>query len=175
MVQEVKCCPLLFWRISDRELTCVLDLHVGERLQRVLEGDALQVERSDAVVLRLGVGDELVGHLLDLLRGQVPSQPVLRADRRRAAKHHLTWDNEKPTGPGQTSDNTDLQVTGEDAPVDAAGTGSARTADQQQNVNLKVQRVGRRGKQLNTARLTPKFQTLLERSWNAHGALLKRS
>lgn len=77
------------------EPTGVLDLHVSQRLQRVLKGDAVQVQGSDAVVHNLGVGDELIRELLDLLRVQVPTQPVLRADRHRAAKHHLTWDNER--------------------------------------------------------------------------------
>lgn len=71
-------------------LTGVLDLHVGERLQRVLKGDVVKVKGSNAVVYLLGVGNELLGELLDLLGVQIPSQPVLRADRHRAAKHHLT-------------------------------------------------------------------------------------
>lgn len=73
------------------KLTGVLHLHVGERLQRVLEGDPVQVQTPDAVVRLLGVGDELFRELLDLLGGQVPTQPVLGADRHRAAKDHLTW------------------------------------------------------------------------------------
>lgn len=75
-------------------LTGVLDLHVSEGLQRVLEGDLIQVQHSDAVVRLLGVGDELVGELPDLLGGQVPTQLVLGADRHQAAKHHLTWRGE---------------------------------------------------------------------------------
>ena len=74
------------------EPTVVLDLHVSQRLQRVLKSDAVQVQGSDTVIHHLGVGDELIRELLDLLRGQVPTQPVLRADQHRAAKHHLTWD-----------------------------------------------------------------------------------
>lgn len=73
-----------------RQLTCVLHLHVGEGLQRVLEGDAVQVERPDAIVHLLGVADELVCQLADLIRTQVPTQPVHGTDRRRVSKHHLT-------------------------------------------------------------------------------------
>lgn len=84
------------WVFRVREaLTGVLDLHVGERLQRVLKGDVVKVEGSDAVVHLLGVGNELLRELLDLLGVQVPSQPVLRADWHRAAKHHLTWGGDR--------------------------------------------------------------------------------
>lgn len=96
---KVKLLPILFiiiiimkksvFRVREA-LTGVLDLHVGERLQRVLKGDVVKVKGSDAVVHLLGVGNELLGELLDLLGVQIPSQPVLRADRHRAAKHHLT-------------------------------------------------------------------------------------
>lgn len=96
-----------------RTLTGVVDLHVSERLQRVLEGDAVQVQRSHAVVHLLGVGDELVGELLDLLGAQVPSQPVLRADRHRAGKHHLTWDN-KSSRTGEAEDGTKRDGSRED-------------------------------------------------------------
>lgn len=94
-------------------LTGVVDLHVSEGLQRVLEGDAVQLQRSDAVVHYLSVGDELVGELLDQLGGQVPTQPVLRADRRRAAKHHLTWED------GTQRDITGQEMTREDGDEEA--------------------------------------------------------
>lgn len=73
-----------------RPLTRVLHLHVGQGLQRVLEGDAVQVQLPDAVVHLLGVSDELLGQLADLIRTQVPPQPVDGANLRRVSKHHLT-------------------------------------------------------------------------------------
>ncbi|KAF3835771.1 hypothetical protein F7725_028329 [Dissostichus mawsoni] len=76
-------------------LTGVLHLHVSEGLERVLDGDAVGVQRSHAIVHLLGVGDEFVGELLDLLGAQVPTQTVLGADRHLAAIHHLPWNRKR--------------------------------------------------------------------------------
>lgn len=58
-------------------LTGVLHLHVSEGFQGVLEADAVQLQNADPIVHLLGVGDELVGELMDLIGAQVPTQPVI--------------------------------------------------------------------------------------------------
>lgn len=71
-------------------LTCVLHFHISKGLQGVLIGDSVKVQGPHRVIHLLGLGDEFVRELLDLLGGQVPAQAVIGADLPRAAKHHLS-------------------------------------------------------------------------------------
>lgn len=82
---------VVVWPLTPSGLTSVLHLHVGQRLQRVLHGNGVQLQLAHAVVNLLSVLDQVVGALPDLLRAQVPAQTVLCADCRRAAERHFTW------------------------------------------------------------------------------------
>lgn len=70
-------------------LTRILHFNICERLEGVVIGDRVQIQAADSVVHLLGLGDELVGELLDFLGCQVPAQAVLCADTRLRAKHHF--------------------------------------------------------------------------------------